>query len=488
MARHGVFHCKPPINKETFDEKGIAHRGRGRARVVRHVSGQCTELAARKRLGQREAQRRRGSPADERPGGGERDHPREIRWRGQRQCHHHRRAGHHGAHSPGREGPERPGHHPAHEERRHLQRSRRCQAERRADQGVQGWRPVRERSYRCKQGRRGPRPAQPVELKPFLLYVALLAAAAAANNAAAQDPSRYPERPIRLVVPQAAGSATDNVSRTLAPELSKQLGQNVVVDNRPGGALTIGIDIVAKSAPDGYTIGQGPVGALAITRHMVAKLPYDIERDLQPVALVTTGYMLLAVSPKTPFHSVKELIDYARKNPGKLSNASSSNGSPGHVSGELFKYMTGTDIVHVPYKGGAPAIADLIAGNVELMFESTNSIAPHVRAGRVRALAVTGLKRSISLPEVPTLVEAGVPGYEANAWSGVIAPAGLPRPILERLNKAINAAILVPETQQRFEQLGSEGGGGTPEEFAELIRRDSAKWADVVKRSGAKID
>jgi tripartite-type tricarboxylate transporter receptor subunit TctC len=325
-------------------------------------------------------------------------------------------------------------------------------------------------------------------LKPFLLYVALLAAAAAANNAAAQDPSRYPERPIRLVVPQAAGSATDNVSRTLAPELSKQLGQNVVVDNRPGGALTIGIDIVAKSAPDGYTIGQGPVGALAITRHMVAKLPYDIERDLQPVALVTTGYMLLAVSPKTPFHSVKELIDYARKNPGKLSNASSSNGSPGHVSGELFKYMTGTDIVHVPYKGGAPAIADLIAGNVELMFESTNSIAPHVRAGRVRALAVTGLKRSISLPEVPTLVEAGVPGYEVNAWSGVIAPAGLPRPILERLNKAINAAIVVPETQQRFEQLGSEGGGGTPEEFAELIRRDSAKWADVVKRSGAKID
>jgi len=325
-------------------------------------------------------------------------------------------------------------------------------------------------------------------LKPFLLYVALLAAAAAANNAAAQDPSRYPERPIRLVVPQAAGSATDNVSRTLAPELSKQLGQNVEVDNRPGGALTIGIDIVAKSAPDGYTIGQGPVGALAITRHMVAKLPYDIERDLQPVALVTTGYMLLAVSPKTPFHSVKELIDYARKNPGKLSNASSSNGSPGHVSGELFKYMTGTDIVHVPYKGGAPAIADLIAGNVELMFESTNSIAPHVRAGRVRALAVTGLKRSISLPEVPTLVEAGVPGYEVNAWSGVIAPAGLPRPILERLNKAINAAILVPETQQRFEQLGSEGGGGTPEEFAELIRRDSAKWADVVKRSGAKID
>jgi tripartite-type tricarboxylate transporter receptor subunit TctC len=305
-----------------------------------------------------------------------------------------------------------------------------------------------------------------------------------AGGAAAE----YPDRPIRLVVPQAAGSATDNVSRTLAPELGKQLGQNVVVDNRPGGALTIGIDAVAKAPPDGYTIGQGPVGALAITRHMVAKLPYDIERDLQPVAIVTTGYMLLAVSPKLPMHSVKELIDYAKKNPGKLSNASSSNGSPGHVSGELFKYMTGTDIVHIPYKGGAAAIADLIAGNVELMFESTNSIAPHVRNGRVRALAVTGTRRSISLPEVPTLIESGVPGYEVNAWSGIIAPAGLPRPILEKLNKAINAAIVAPETKERFTQLGSEGGGGTPEEFAELIRVDSAKWADVIRRSGAKID
>jgi tripartite-type tricarboxylate transporter receptor subunit TctC len=313
---------------------------------------------------------------------------------------------------------------------------------------------------------------------------AALALLVFAGSAAAQ----YPERPIRMIVPQAAGSATDNVARLLAPELGKQLGTNVVVENRPGGALTIGIDAVAKSAPDGYTIGQGPVGALAITRHMVARLPYDIERDLQPVAVVTTGYMLLAVSPKSSFHSVGELLDYARKNPGKLSNASSSNGSPGHVSGELFKYMTGTDIVHIPYKGGAPAIADLIAGNVHLMFESTNSIAPHVRSGRVRALAVTGTRRSLSLPEVPTLDEAGVPGYEVNAWSGVIAPAGLPRPILERLNRAVNAAIVAPGTKERFAQLGSEGGGGTPEAFGELIRRDSAKWAEVIKRSGAKIE
>ena len=289
-------------------------------------------------------------------------------------------------------------------------------------------------------------------------------------------------------MPQAPGSATDNVARVVAPEMAKQLGQPVVVDNRPGGALTIGIDAVAKSAPDGYTIGMGPVGALAITRHMVQHLPYDIERDLQPVALISSGYMLLAASPKAPFTNVRELIAYAKAHPGKLSNASSSNGSPGHVSGELFKYMTGTEVVHVPYKGGAPAIADLIAGNVELMFESTNSIAPHVRAGRVRALAVTGTRRAHSLPEVPTMIEAGVPGYEVTAWSGVIAPSGLPRPVLERLNAAVNAAINEPATHTRLAEMGSEGGGGTPEEFAALIRQDSAKWAEVVRRSGARID
>jgi tripartite-type tricarboxylate transporter receptor subunit TctC len=305
---------------------------------------------------------------------------------------------------------------------------------------------------------------------------------------AATAAADFPDRPLRFVVPQAPGSATDNVARLIAPQLAKELGQPVVVDNRPGGALTIGIDAVAKSAPDGYTIGMGPVGALAITRHMVSKLPYDIERDLQPVALITTGYMLLAVSPKTSFHSVREVIDYAKKHPGELSNASSSNGSPGHVSGELFKYMTGTDIVHVPYKGGASAIADLIAGNVQLMFESTNSIAPHVKSGRVRALAVTGARRAASLPDVPTMIEAGVPGYEVTAWTGVIAPAHLTRPVLDKLNAAVNAAIVEPTVKERLAQMGSEGGGGSPEEYAELIRRDSAKWAEVIKRSGARID
>src|SRR6187455_779409 len=211
--------------------------------------------------------------------------------------------------------------------------------------------------------------------------VASILFAATMTIASAAD---YPDHPVRLIVPQAPGSATDNAARLLGAVLSQELGQQIIVENRPGGALTIGLDLVAKSPPDGYTIGMGPIGALAITRHMVSKLPYDIERDFQPIALVTRGQMLLAVSPDAPFKTVPELIDYAKKNPGKLSNASSSNGSPGHVSGELFKFMTGTEIVHIPYKGGAPAIADLIAGNVELMFESTNSIAPHVRAGRVR--------------------------------------------------------------------------------------------------------
>jgi tripartite-type tricarboxylate transporter receptor subunit TctC len=300
--------------------------------------------------------------------------------------------------------------------------------------------------------------------------------------------AQYPDHAVRLVVPQAAGSATDTVARILAPEMSKSLGQPVVVENRPGGALTIGIDVVAKSAPDGYTVGMGPIGALAITRHMVAKLPYDIERDLQPIALVAKGHLLLAVSPSLPVKSVRELIELAKKSPGKLVNASSSNGSPGHVAGELFKYMTGTDIVHVPYKGGAMAINDLIAGHVQIIFESLNSIAPHARSGKVKALAVSGARRSPGFPDLPTVAEAGVPGYEAGTWSGVIGPAGLPPAVLAKLNLAVNEAIRSPLFTDRFALIGDEPAGGTPQDFADTIRRDSARWGEVVRRSGAKID
>jgi tripartite-type tricarboxylate transporter receptor subunit TctC len=300
--------------------------------------------------------------------------------------------------------------------------------------------------------------------------------------------AEYPDRPVRLIVPQAAGSATDTVARILGAELAKELGQQIIIDDRPGGALTIGLDLTAKSAPDGYTIGMGPIGALAITRHMVAKLPYDIERDFQPIALVTRGHLLLAVSRAIDINSVPELIAYAKQNPGKLLNASSSNGSPGHVGGELFKSMTGTDIVHVPYKGGAAAINDLIAGRVQIMFESLNSIAPFAKSGSVRALAVSGARRSPAFPDLPTIAEAGVPGYEAGTWSGVVGPAKIPRPILDRLNAAINRAIKSKAFMDRFAAIGDEPAGGTPEEFAALIAKDSAKWADVVRRSGAKLD
>ena len=300
--------------------------------------------------------------------------------------------------------------------------------------------------------------------------------------------AEYPDRPIRLIVPQAAGSATDTVARILAAELGPQLGQQIIVEDRPGGALTIGIDLVAKSAPDGYTLGVGPIGALAITRHMVAKLPYNIERDLTPIALIARGHLLLAVSPTSNIKSVKDLIAEAKANPGKLSNASSSNGSPGHVGAELFKFMAGIDAVHVPYRGGAAATTDLIAGRVQFMFESLNSIAPHAKSGAVRALAVSGDRRSPGFPDLPTVAEAGVPGYSAPTWSGVIGPAGLPPPIVEKLNAAINRAIQTQAFKDRFGSIGDEPAGGTPEDFAQTIAKDSAKWKEVVERANVKLD
>ena len=320
-------------------------------------------------------------------------------------------------------------------------------------------------------------------MRKLALIALVLACTAVAASAA-----DYPDHPIRLIVPQAAGSATDNAARLLGAVLSQELGQSVIVDNRPGGALTIGLDLVAKSPPDGYTIGMGPIGALAITRHMVAKLPYDIERDFQPIALVTRGHLLLAVSPKLPFKTVKELIDYAKQNPGKLSNASSSNGSPGHVGGELFKFMTDTNIVHIPYRGGSLALQDLISGRVDIMFESLQSIAPFAHAGTVRGLAVSGTERSPAFPELPTIAEAGVPGYAAPTWTGVVAPAGVPRGIVDKLNAAINRALASPAFKEKFANTGDEPGGGSPEDFAATIKADSAKWKDVIERSGAKLD
>jgi tripartite-type tricarboxylate transporter receptor subunit TctC len=318
----------------------------------------------------------------------------------------------------------------------------------------------------------------------WALLLACLICVLAPGPAAAE----YPDRLIKLIVPQAPGSATDVLARVLAAELEVQIGQSIVVENRPGGALTTGLLFTAKSEPDGYTIAMGPIGALAITRHMVKKLPYDIERDFQPIALVTHGQMLLAVSPKLPVRTVGELIDLAKAKPGTLVYASSSAGSPGHVGFELFKSITGIDIPHVPYRGGSMAITDLISGQVHVMLESLSSIAPFATSGDVRALGVSGARRSVAFPDLPTIAEAGVAGFEVNTWSGIIGPAAMERPVVDKLNAAINRAVRTPAFNERLVALGQEVAGGTPEEFAETIRRDSAKWLDVIRRSGIKLD
>ena len=315
------------------------------------------------------------------------------------------------------------------------------------------------------------------------LALVLFGAAAVAGHAA-----DYPTRPIRMIVPQAPGSASDTVARILAGELAKYLGQQIVVDNRPGGALLLGLELTSKAPPDGYTIGYGMIGALAISPNVVAKAPLDVQKDLAPIIQTTTGQMLLAAGPSTPFKSVRDVITYAKQNPGKLNYASSGNGTPGHVGMELLKFMTGTQIVHVPYKGGAAGIADLIAGQVQLMLESTNSITPHVKAGRVRGLGVTGPKRSPALPDIPTIAEAGVPGYEATTWTGIVGPAGLPKPIIARLNAELNKVVASPGFREKVAPIGSEPAGGTPEQFRDFIRTEHAKWGDIVRRAGAKAD
>lgn len=298
----------------------------------------------------------------------------------------------------------------------------------------------------------------------------------------------YPERPVRMIVPQAVGASTDNVARIVATELARELGQQVVVDNRPGGALQLGMELTAKASPDGYTIGYAPIGALAIGPHLVAKPTVDALRELAPVGQTITGHMMLLAGPKTPFRSVREVIDYAKQNPGKLFNASSSNGSPGHIGFELLKTMTDVKITHVPYKGGPAAIADLMSGQVQLMMEGLNSASGHVKAGRVRGLAVTGPKRSPVFPDVPTMIEAGVAGYEATTWHGVVVPAGTPRAIVTVLNARLNRAVNSPVATERIVALGSEPLTGTPEAFWQLVRSDYAKWAEVIRKAGAKID
>src|SRR5437762_6543908 len=315
-----------------------------------------------------------------------------------------------------------------------------------------------------------------------LLALIVLVAFAASAQAA------YPEKPIRFVIPSAPGGSPDVLMRILVQQLSQQMNVPFVVENKPGASFVIGTMDVVKAPPDGYTLGYGNIVSLAINRSLLPSLPYDVEKDLTLISNVTHVFNLLAVSNNQPVHSVAELIAYAKKNPGKLTNGSSGNGTTGHLGGELFKAMTGVEMVHVPYKGSAQAINDLMGGQIQVMFDNVPSIGPHVKAGRVRGLGVSAPKRASSFPDIPTIAEAGVPGYETNSWGGVIAPAKLPRDIVLRLHTEIRAALATPALVERFRQLDSEIDGGTPEEFLALVRRETPKWAQVVRRSGAKVD
>jgi tripartite-type tricarboxylate transporter receptor subunit TctC len=305
---------------------------------------------------------------------------------------------------------------------------------------------------------------------------------------ASQAAAVYPERPIRLIISSAAGGSPDVVSRILAAELVKQMGQQIIIDNRPGGAQTIGTELVVRANPDGYTLGYANVVTLAINKSLLPKQPYDPDKDLVLVGQFLSTYNVLAVTNSLPVKSVKELIAYAKQNPGKLLNASSGNGTTGHLGGELFKIMTGTQIVHVPYKGSPQGITDLIAGQVQVMFDNLTSISPHVRSGKVRGLGVSSLKRSPIFPDIPSISEAGVPGYETNSWGGMVAPVGTSKAIVTRLNTEINKALQSPMLKERYASIEAEPVGGTPEQFAAFVKKETVKWGDVVKKSGAKID
>ena len=318
----------------------------------------------------------------------------------------------------------------------------------------------------------------------FLLGVSAFALAAIAGAQA----TAYPTKPIRLVVPFPAGGATDILAREVAKHLTDTWGQSVVVDNRPGAGGNIGSELVAKAAPDGYTLEMGTVGTHAINASLYSKMPYDHVKDFVPVILVAGVPNVLEVNPAVPVNSVQELIAYAKANPGKLNFASSGSGTSIHLSGELFKVMAGVQMTHVPYKGSAPALQDLIGGQVQLMFDNLPPSLPQIKAGKLRALAVTSATRAPALPDTPTVAEAGLPGFEASSWFGVLAPAGTPPDIVNKLNAEIAKWLTSPGAKEKLASVGANIAGGTPEDFARHIQAETAKWAKVVKESGAKVD
>ena len=300
--------------------------------------------------------------------------------------------------------------------------------------------------------------------------------------------AQYPNKPLRLIVPFAPGGSTDIFARLIAERVALPLGQPVVVENRAGAAGNIGAEAVARAASDGYTLLMATTGVMAINNALYKNMTYDAAKDLAPVVYVASITNVLIVPPDLPARSVAELIAMAKKEPGKLTFASSGAGASTHMSAELFKSMTGTDIVHVPYKGSGPALPDLMSGRVSMMFENAPGAVPHIKAGKVRALAQTGLKRSPAMPDVPTVAESGVPGYESLSWSGIAVPAATPRPVIERLNKDLNAVLATPEMRQKLGEQGAEAIGGPPEAFAKHIRAEREKWSRVIRTANIVVN
>jgi tripartite-type tricarboxylate transporter receptor subunit TctC len=309
-----------------------------------------------------------------------------------------------------------------------------------------------------------------------------------ALSAALASAQSYPTKPIRIVVPFPPGGATDILARDVAQKLTEAWGQQVIVDNRPGAGGNIGSELVAKSAPDGYTLEMGTVGTHAINASLYAKMPYDHVKDFVPVILVAGVPNVLVVNPAVPVNSVSELIAYAKANPGKLNFASSGSGTSIHLSGELFKVMAGVEMTHIPYKGSAPALQDLLGGQVQLMFDNLPPSLPQIKAGKLRALAVTTATRAPALPDVPTVAEAGLPGFESSSWFGLLAPAGTPPAIVVKLNAEVARWLATPDAKERLAKQGANAVGGSPEDFEKHIAAETVKWAKVVKDSGAKVD
>jgi tripartite-type tricarboxylate transporter receptor subunit TctC len=299
----------------------------------------------------------------------------------------------------------------------------------------------------------------------------------------------YPSKPVRWIIPYAAGGSADTRARQLAQELIKLWGQPIIIENRPGAGAVPGTDLIAKAVPDGYTIGMGNLAPLTVNPTLFKSLPYDPIKDLAPVVLLEKGPLVLMVNPSLlPAKSVAELIALAKARPGTLSFASSGNGGSHHLSGEMFKSMAGIDINHIPYKGGAPAASDLMGGHVSMMFELMYSGLPAVKSGKLRALAVTSSQRLPVLPDVPTMAEAGLPGFESSNWQGIVVPAATPRNIVTKINADTVKVLNMREVHEKIVAQGNQVGGGTPEEFGALIRAETAKWGKVVREAGVRAD